>query len=263
MSQPKICVTLPAYKAERTLTKTLYDIPPNFADDVILVDDASPDKTVEVAHELGLNVIVHESNKGYGGNQKTCYDHALALGADIIVLLHPDYQYDPKVLPALVAPLLAGKADFSFGSRFANHGKPMQGGMPLYRFWGNRLTTWVENTVLGTNFTELHSGLKAYTRRFLLELDYHRYSDQFVFDSQMLIEAVLLDYRLAEVAIPTRYTEESSSVSVRNSLKYIGSTFTTLFQAKISQKQLRATHLSRLDHLEREDATQLEYNLHA
>ena len=246
MSKPKIIVTLPAYKAERTLTKTLYDIPAGFADEVILVDDASPDATVKVAKELGLKVIVHEANRGYGGNQKTCYDNALESGADIVVLLHPDYQYDPKVLPDLVAPLLDGRADFSFGSRFANGGKPMQGGMPLYRFIGNRVTTVIENAVLKTNFTELHSGLKAYTRRFLTELDYHQYSDQFVFDSQMVIDAVLLGYRMAEVPIPTRYTEESSSVSVKNSLIYIGSTFQTLFQGWANKKKIRQIHQERL-----------------
>ncbi len=251
MSQPKIVVTLPAYKAERTLAKTLYDIPPGFADDIILVDDASPDATVKVARELSLNVVVHEANRGYGGNQKTCYDNALAQGADIIVLLHPDYQYDPKVLPDLVRPLLEGRADFSFGSRFANGGKPMKGGMPLYRYIGNRLTTVVENAMLGTQFTELHSGLKAYTRKFLMEIDYHRYSDNFVFDSEMVIEAVLLGYRMAEVPIPTRYAEESSSISVKNSLVYIGSTFQTLFQATARKEQLRADHQQRLTHLVR------------
>lgn len=251
MSRPKIIVTLPAYKAERTLAKTLYDIPAGFADDIILVDDASPDATVKVARELSLNVIVHEANKGYGGNQKTCYDNALAQGADIVVLLHPDYQYDPKVLPNLVRPLLEGRADFSFGSRFANGGKPMAGGMPLYRYVGNRLTTVIENAVLKTNFTELHSGLKAYTRKFLMEIDYHRYSDNFVFDSQMVIEAVLLGYRLAEVPIPTRYNDEASSISVKNSLVYITSTFETLFRASSNKKELQAAHQQRLNQLVR------------
>lgn len=191
--KPRIVVTMPAYRAELTLAKTLYDIPAGFADEVILVDDASPDRTVEVARQLGLRVEVHQANRGYGGNQKTCYDLALADGADIIVLLHPDYQYEPKVLPDLVRPLLEGRADFTFGSRFANRGQPLKGGMPLYRFIGNIFTTRIENLVLGTNFTELHSGLKAYTRRFLEEIDYHRYDDKFVFDSQMVIDAVILD----------------------------------------------------------------------
>jgi glycosyltransferase involved in cell wall biosynthesis len=248
LKKPKIIVTLPAYRAERTLAKTLYDIPAGFADEVILVDDASPDKTVQAARELGLRVEEHTANRGYGGNQKTCYDLALKEGADIVVLLHPDYQYDPKVLPHLVQPLLDGRADFTFGSRFRfqDGGNPLAGGMPLYRYIGNMFTTKIENAVLGTNFTELHSGLKAYSRRFLTEIDYHRYDDQFVFDSQMVIEAVLLGYRLEEVPIPTRYTEESSSVSIKNSLIYIGRTFETLFTYRLKSGRLRQEHRSRL-----------------
>ncbi|MEI6045353.1 MAG: glycosyltransferase family 2 protein [Chloroflexota bacterium] len=254
MKKPKIIVTLPAYRAERTLAKTLYDIPAGFADEVILVDDASPDKTVQVARELGLRVEVHQANRGYGGNQKTCYDLALAEGADIVVLLHPDYQYDPKVLPDLVQPLLEGRADFTFGSRFRRQdgGDPLGGGMPLYRYLGNLVTTKVENAILGTNFTELHSGLKAYNRKFLTEIGYQRYNDKFVFDSQMVIEAVLLGYRLEEVAIPTRYTQESSSVSIKNSLVYVGRTFETVFSYKLKAKRLREEHRLRLAHLQQE-----------
>ncbi len=204
LSWPKIIVTMPAYRAERTLAKTLYDIPAGFADEIIVVDDASPDKTVNVARELGLRVEVHNANRGYGGNQKTCYDLALADGADIIVLLHPDYQYAPQVLPDLIQLLLEGRADFSFGTRFRSLKDPLEGGMPLHRYAGNLFTTKIENSVLGTHFSGLHSGLKAYTRRFLTEINYHQYNKKFVFDSQMLIEAVLLDYNIEEVPIPTR-----------------------------------------------------------
>jgi glycosyltransferase involved in cell wall biosynthesis len=246
--KPKIIVTMPAYRAERTLSKTLYDIPLGFADEVILVDDASPDNTVRVAQELGIKVIAHQSNRGYGGNQKTCYDHALARGADIVVLLHPDYQYSPKVLPDLVQPLLEGRADFTFGSRFINGGKPMQGGMPLYRYVGNRFLTTFENTVLGTQFAELHSGLKAYTRRFLTELDYHRYDEAFVFDSEMLIEAVLLGYNIEEVSIPTRYAEDSSSTSINASLVYVAKSMEKVVKARISAGKVRKEHANRLKH---------------
>ena len=231
-----IIVTMPAYYAEQTLEKTYQDIPAGLADMVLVVDDASQDHTVEVARRLGLTVFVHAANRGYGGNQKTCYDEALRAGASIIVLLHPDYQYDPKTLMALVEPLLAGRADFTFGSRFANGADPRTGGMPLYRYLGNRLTTAIENRVLGTHFAELHSGLKAYTRDFLQSIDYHAYSDDFVFDSQMVIEAVLSGARIEEVPTPTRYTPESSSISVVRSLRYI---WLTLSELRDARRRLR------------------------
>jgi len=219
---------MPAYKAAATLEKTLRDIPPGTADEVIVVDDCSPDNTVEVSRHLGLTTIVHPQNRGYGGNQKTCYDTALKAGADVVVLLHPDYQYDPKTVPALIAPILAGRADFTFGSRFKDGGDPLAGGMPLYRYIGNRLTTLIENWVMGTHFSELHSGLKAYNRFFLENIPYHAYSDKFVFDSQMAIDAVLMGFRIEEIAIPTRYAEDSSSVSVWNSIIYILQTLWSL-----------------------------------
>jgi hypothetical protein len=213
---------MPAYRAERTLAKTVADIPPSIADLLILVDDASPDNTVALARDLGIDVYVHSANRGYGGNQKTCYTEAVRNGADVVVLLHPDYQYEPQAVPLLIAPLLAGYADMTFGSRFAGLGDPMSGGMPLYRFVGNRVTTLLENLMLGSRFSEMHSGLRAYTRRCLLSLPYLRYSDDFVFDSQLLVDAVTSGQRVVEVPIPTRYTKESSSIAVGRSLRYIG-----------------------------------------
>jgi 2-polyprenyl-3-methyl-5-hydroxy-6-metoxy-1,4-benzoquinol methylase len=221
---PTIVITMPAYRAAGTLAKTVADIPPGSADAIILVDDASPDNTVEVARELGITVYVQPENRGYGGNQKTCYTRALEEGADIVVLLHPDYQYDPKTVPLLTAPILAGHADMTFGSRFAGLGDPLGGGMPLYRFVGNRLTTTLENLMLGSRFTDMHSGLRAYTRECLLSLPFLRYTDDFSFDSQFLVDAVTSGQRVVEVPIPTRYTEESSSISVGRSLKYLGHT---------------------------------------
>jgi hypothetical protein len=212
---------MPAYRAELTLAQTVADIPADVADLMILVDDASPDNTAALARELGIDVYVHSENRGYGGNQKTCYTEALRSGADVVVLLHPDYQYEPKAVPLLIAPILAGDADMTFGSRFAGLGDPRGGGMPLYRYVGNRVTTVLENMMLGSRFTEMHSGLRAYTRRCLLSVPYLRYSDDFVFDSQMLIDAVTSGQRVVEVPIPTRYTEESSSIGVDNSLRYI------------------------------------------
>jgi len=220
-ARPKIVVTLPAYCAERTLAKTVAALPPHAADKVILVDDASPDQTVKVARELGIQVVVHPVNRGYGGNQKTCYTEALRDGADIVVMVHPDYQYDPAAVPLLTAPILAGDADMTFGSRFAGLGDPRAGGMPLYRYLGNRVSTTIENLLLGSRFTETHSGLRAYTRECLLSLPFLRYSDDFAFDSQLLIDAVTSGQRVVEVPIPTRYTEESSSISIRRSMRYV------------------------------------------
>lgn len=217
----KTIITMPAYRAEDTLAKTVADIPPGVADELILVDDASPDNTVQVARDLGIRVYVHAENRGYGGNQKTCYAHALRDGADIVVLLHPDYQYDPKAVPLLIAPILAGHADMTFGSRFAAAGDPLAGGMPLYRYVGNRLTTTIENLLLGSRFTEMHSGLRAYTRRCLLTLPFLRYSDDFVFDSHLLVDAITSGQRIVEVPILTRYTKQSSSISVLRSLEYV------------------------------------------
>lgn len=220
---PKVIITLPAYHAADTLARTVEDIPIQFADELILVDDASIDTTVDVARSLGgISVYVHPENRGYGGNQKTCYTKALDHGADIVVLLHPDYQYDPKAVPLLVAPILGGYADMTFGSRFAGMSDPRSGGMPRYRYWGNRITTSVENALLGCHFSEMHSGLRAYTRRMLLSVPFLNFTDDFAFDSQMMVEAITSGLRVIEVPIPTRYTKESSSISVLRSLKYVG-----------------------------------------
>ena len=232
----RVIVTLPAFMAEQTLAQTVREIPAELEAEVIVVDDASRDRTADVARELGLTLFLHERNKGYGANQKTCYDEALRMGAEVIVLLHADYQYDPKSIVRLVEPLLAGRADFTFGSRFARGADPRQGGMPLYRYWGNKVTTSIENLMLGTRFSELHSGFKAYRRSALERLNYHAYSDDFVFDSQMLIDAILSHLRIEEVPIPTRYTLESSSISVKRSLTYIGLTVYELFRARFKRR---------------------------
>lgn len=221
---PKVVITMPAYNAEATLARTVADIPPGVADQLILVDDASPDNTATLARELGIDVHVHAENRGYGENQKTCYTMALAQGADIVVMLHPDYQYEPKAVPLLIAPILAGDADMTFGSRFAGLGDPRAGGMPLYRYLGNRVTTTAENVLLGSRFTEMHSGMRAYTRRCLLSLPFLRYSGDFAFDSQFLVDAVTGGQRVIEVPIPTRYTNESSSIGTLQSLSYIAKT---------------------------------------
>lgn len=224
----RVIVTMPAYKAATTIEKTYRGIPPDAADEVLVVDDASPDETFTIAESLGLKARRHPENRGYGGNQKTCYDWALEEGADVVVLLHADFQYAPDRVGALVEPILAGRADFAFGSRFVDGGNPREGGMPFHRYVGNRFTTGVENFFLGTSFTELHSGMKAYSAAFLRLIGYNQFSDLFVFDSQMLIRAVLLGFRIEEVAIPTRYAEDSSSAGVAASVRYILETFVEL-----------------------------------
>ena len=185
------------------------------------MDDASRDGTADLARRLGLQVHVHPLNRGYGANQKSCYSLALASDADIVVLLHPDYQYEPKAVPLLIAPILAGDADMTFGSRFAGMGDPLGGGMPRYRYLGNRLTTAAQNLMLGTRFTDMHSGMRAYTRACLESLPFLRYSEGFAFDAELLVDAVTSGQRVVEVPIPTSYTEESSSISIVRSLGYV------------------------------------------
>lgn len=214
-------LVMPAYQAERTLRQTVDDIPPDSVDHVIVVDDHSHDATVAVALSLGLDVRTRASNGGYGANQKTCYEEALRLGATVVALLHPDYQYDPRALPSLLAPILAGDADMTFGSRFTAGADPRSGGMPSYRYYGNRLTTTVQNRLLGTKFTETHSGMRAYSRAVLTTVPISRFSDDFVFDTQMLVAVHRAGFRIREVPIPTRYTDDSSSISVRRSLLYV------------------------------------------
>ena len=212
---------MPAYQAERTLERTVLAIPAGVADELILVDDASRDGTADLARRLGLQVHVHPLNRGYGANQKSCYSLALASDADIVVLLHPDYQYEPKAVPLLIAPILAGDADMTFGSRFAGMGDPLGGGMPRYRYLGNRVTTAAQNLMLGTRFTDMHSGMRAYTRACLESLPFLRYSEGFAFDAELLVDAVTSGQRVVEVPIPTSYTEESSSISIVRSLGYV------------------------------------------
>ncbi len=231
----KVVVTMPAYHAGQTLAKTLADLPSNLHEHVIVVDDASTDDTVEVARSLGLTVVSHETNKGYGGNQKTCYSTALAEGADIVVMVHPDYQYDPRAVPLLIGPILSGDADMTFGSRFAGMSDPRRGGMPWFRFYGNRITTTVQNTLLGTRFSELHSGMRAYSRRCLQSLPFLGYSDDFDFDAQLICDAITANLRVVEVPIPTRYSRESSSIAVGPSLRYVSKSVGAAARASLTR----------------------------
>ena len=195
MSKPKIVVVMPAYNAAKTLEQTYRDIPSGSVDQVLLVDDASADSTVEEARRLDLIVFVHAANRGYGGNQKTCYTQALRLGADIVVMLHPDYQYDPKRIPDIVAPIKERRADLVLGSRLLD-GKALSGGMPIYKFISNRFLTTVENMVLGQRLSEMHTGYRAYSRRFLETVPFLRNSIDFAFDTEILFQAVRYKLRI-------------------------------------------------------------------
>ena len=226
-ARPKIVVIMPAYNAAETIERTFYDIPEGFADEVVVVDDASVDNTVEVARRLGVEVIEHPKNRGYGGNQKTCYAKALRNGPQIIVMLHPDYQYDPKKMPELVAPIIAGEADVVFGSRLMEGGA-LRGGMPFYKYLGNRFLTAVENLVLGLRFSELHTGLRAYRREVLERIPLNENSDDFVFDSQIIAQVVYYGFRMAEIPVECRYMPEASSIGLKRSIKYGLSTLVVL-----------------------------------
>jgi len=210
---------MPAYNAARTLERTYADIPSDLVDHVILVDDLSGDETVDVARQLGLEVIVHRQNLGYGGNQKTCYDRALEWGADVVVMLHPDYQYDATRIPALIAPILAGEADLMLGSRFL--GDPLAGGMPRWKYVSNRFLTGLENVAFGLRLSEYHTGLRAYSRRLLTTIPYRLNSNDFVFDQELIAQVVAVGgMQVGEIAVPTRYFEEASSVGFRRSVVY-------------------------------------------
>lgn len=216
---PRIVVVMPAYNAAKTIEKTYADIPAGIVSQVILVDDVSQDETVEIAQQLGIKVIVHIQNRGYGGNQKTCYLHALSGDADIVVMLHPDYQYDSRLIPELVRPIQEGRADLVLGSRLLGGGT-LAGGMPLYKFISNRFLTIIENLVLGQNLSECHTGFRAYSRRLLETLPFVLNSDDFVFDSQIIVQTVAFGFKIAEIAVPTRYFKEASSVNFRRSVVY-------------------------------------------
>ena len=213
-----VTVVMPAYNAAQTLERTYDDIPHDLVDHIILVDDVSQDETVEIAKHLGLDVVVHKQNRGYGGNQKTCYDRALEIGAEIVVMLHPDYQYDATRIPALIAPILDGTADLTLGSRFL--GDPLAGGMPRWKYVSNRFLTGLENLAFGLRLSEYHTGFRAYSRRLLEKLPYHENSDDFVFDQQLIAQAVRAGFKIAEVPVPTRYFAEASSVGFRRSVVY-------------------------------------------
>lgn len=216
----KVIVVMPAYNAAATVERTVAEIPPGLAAEIILVDDASRDDTVAIARRLGLTVIEHARNRGYGGNQKTCYDTALAHGADYVIMIHPDYQYDGRLAGHLLGFLQAGVVDVMLGSRIRTRREALASGMPLYKYLANRFLTILENVALGQNLTEFHSGYRLYTRRVLETIPWHRNAEGFVFDSQFLVQAVHFGFRLGDAPVPTRYMPEASSINWRRSIAY-------------------------------------------
>jgi len=216
----KTIIVMPAYNAEATLERTCNDIPPGMVDEIILVDDASDDNTSAHGRELGIkHVIKHQKNKGYGGNQKTCYNKALEIGADIVVMVHPDYQYTPKLIPAMSSIIGQDLYQVVLGSRILGKGA-LKGGMPMYKYISNRFLTLFQNILVGQKLSEYHTGYRAFSREVLEAIDYNANSDDFVFDNQMLSQIIMADYEIAEVTCPTKYFEEASSINLKRSIQY-------------------------------------------
>lgn len=230
----KAVVIMPAYNAANTLEQTYADIPKDVVDHIILVDDVSRDQTVEIAQRLGIETIVHIQNKGYGGNQKTCYLEALISNADIVVMLHPDYQYDSTLIPELIAPIQQGDLDMVMGSRFLEGGA-LAGGMPLYKYIANRFLTIIENLVLGQHLSECHTGFRAYHRRLLTTIPFLLNSDSFLFDTEVIVQSVSFGFRIGEIPVPTRYFAEASSVNFTNSFIYGLGTLWTMAKFMLSR----------------------------
>lgn len=216
----KVIVVMPAYNAAKTLEKTYRDIPQNVADEVVVVDDDSHDKTVETAKALGLAVYVHPKNLGYGGNQKTCYKEALKRGAEIVVMIHPDYQYDATLTGYLIQPIIEGRVDIMLGSRIRSRKEALAGGMPFYKYLSNRVLTVIENIFLGLNLSEYHTGFRAYNRKVLEKVPFESFSNDFIFDQEILIVSHKLGFKMGEIAVPVRYFPEASSINFQRSLKY-------------------------------------------
>jgi glycosyltransferase involved in cell wall biosynthesis len=215
----RVVVVMPAYNAALTLEKTVHEIPMDLVDDVVVTDDASSDDTVDVAKRLGLHTLVHDHNRGYGGNQKTCYQEALRLGADIVVMLHPDYQYTPKLIPSMIGLLADGPFDAVLGSRILG-GSALAGGMPRYKYAANRFLTATQNALVGAKLSEYHTGYRAFTREVLEALPLLENSDDFVFDNQMLAQIIHQGFRIGEISCPAAYFEEASSINFSRSVKY-------------------------------------------
>jgi glycosyltransferase involved in cell wall biosynthesis len=219
MKNYKVIVVLPAYNAEKTLQKTIDAIPENYADEIILVDDVSKDNTVKLAKKIKLKVFVHDKNLGYGGNQKTCYEQALKAGADIIVMVHPDYQYSPELVAPMVEMIKTGLYDCVLGSRILS-GDSLRAGMPLYKYIFNRMLTFAENVMTGAKLSEYHTGLRAYSKKVLQTIPFKKNSDDFIFDNQVLVQIMAHKFKIGELSCPTKYFAEASSINFSRSMTY-------------------------------------------
>jgi glycosyltransferase involved in cell wall biosynthesis len=239
----KIIAVLPAYNAASTLAATLADFPVGCVDQILLVDDCSRDGTVALAREMGLTVIVHEKNTGYGGNQKTCYRYCLDHGADIVVMIHPDYQYDARVIPHAVGVVELGICDVVLGNRVRGRAETLKCGMPWWKYLSNRALTAFENCLLGQNLGEFHSGFRVYRRRVLETIPFERNSDDFVFDTQFLVQAVHFGFRLGDIPVPVRYFQEASQINFRRSTKYGLQTVATVGKYWLSRSRLWRSRL--------------------
>ena len=233
-----VVIVMPAYNAERTVKDTFYEIPKNLRKHIILVDDNSNDQTVTVAKKLGIKVFSHSNNLGYGGNQKTCYWEALKLNPDVVVMLHPDYQYDATRIEDLISPIIKDRFDFMFGSRISNKSGALEGGMPPIKYYVNRIVCFIQNILLGVNFTEHFSGLRAFSGKMLKKIPFQRFSNDFVFDQEMTISAISYGFRIGEISIPTRYHQEASSIKYLKGIKFILEGFWTIFRYKLNMWKL-------------------------
>ncbi|HEY8156222.1 MAG TPA: glycosyltransferase family 2 protein [Myxococcota bacterium] len=238
----KVVVVMPAYNAARTIERTYREIPLDLVDDVIVTDDASHDETVQIARRLGLRTLVHEQNRGYGGNQKTCYTEALRLGADVIVMLHPDYQYTPKLIPAMISMITDGPFQVVLGSRVLG-GRAIAGGMPRYKYVANRGLTAFQNLMCGAKLSEYHTGYRAFSREVLDSLPLLENSDDFVFDNQILAQILLAGFEVGEVSCPAAYFEEASSINFRRSMRYGLGVVSTSLQAFAQRKGLASIRI--------------------
>lgn len=255
LMEKKVVVVMPAYNAARTLEKTYNEIPKDIVDEVILVDDHSGDETAKIANKLGLNIHIHEKNRGYGANQKTCYKEALKRNADIVIMLHPDYQYPPKLIPAMAGLLSSGIFDVVLGSRILG-GYALKGGMPLYKYISNRTFTFIENVLLDTKLSEYHTGYRAFTKEVLLNLPILENSDDFLFDNQILVQAIYFGYKIGEITTPSMFTKESSTISPTRGIVYGLGILVTILKFLVQKSKIAKFSIFDLKGRKLQDAAQ-------